>query len=202
MIAKFVIERGEVTADEVSWQLKTYTGWVITVGFRDVQFSKVWVGPAGQQMEWELLRSTEGVTDHVFTLGVLEPLSTLTATLQTASLKHYHSHSAIKELSWLRCSISLYIPFDHRTDIELKGSVAQCGGFGANDTAKQNNYSILSTRFLFCMISGFCHEVDEIYALLGYCAVYSGVFILLTMWGAFILLTMWGVFILLTMFHC
>jgi hypothetical protein len=50
---------------------------------------------------------------------------------------------------------------------QLKGLVAQYGGFGANATAKQNNYFVLPTRFLFCMISGFCRKVDdEIYALL------------------------------------
>jgi len=121
MLAKFVIETGQVTANEVSWKLKTYTGWIITEGFRDVQFSKVWAGPAGQQMEWELLRSTEGVTDHVVTLGVLEPLSTLTVTIETASLKYYQPHRAIKELSWLRCSISLYFPSDHRKSIAAEG---------------------------------------------------------------------------------
>jgi hypothetical protein len=121
MLAKSVIETGQVTANEVSWQLKTYVGWVITEGFMDVQFSKLWVGPAGQQMEWELLTSTEGVTDHVVTLGVLEPPSTLTVTLETASLKHYQLHSAIKELFWLRCSISLYIHFEHRTNITAEG---------------------------------------------------------------------------------
>jgi len=122
MLANFVIGTGQVTADEVSWKLNTYAGWVITEGFRDVQFSKLWVGPAGQQMEWELLRSTEGVTDHVVTLDVLERLSTMTITLETASLKHYRPHSAIKELSWPRCNISsLYIPFDHRTNIIAEG---------------------------------------------------------------------------------
>jgi hypothetical protein len=65
--------------------------------------------------------------------------------------------------------------------LQLKGSVAQCGGFGANGTAKRDNYSVLPTSFLFCVISGFCHEVDEIYAFLGYYAVYCGIFILLTM---------------------
>jgi hypothetical protein len=41
MLAKSVIETGQVTANEDSWQLKTYAGWVITEGFRDVQFSKL-----------------------------------------------------------------------------------------------------------------------------------------------------------------
>ena len=59
---------------------------------------------------------------------------------------------------------------------QLKGSVAQYVEFGANATAKHNNFSVLPTRFLFCMISGICREVGEIYALLGYalhCGVYS-----------------------------
>jgi len=41
MLANFVIGTGQVTADEVSWKLNTYAGWVITEGFRDVQFSKL-----------------------------------------------------------------------------------------------------------------------------------------------------------------
>jgi hypothetical protein len=51
MIAELVIETGQVTVNEVSWKLKTYEGWVMIEGFRDVQISKVSAGPAGQKME-------------------------------------------------------------------------------------------------------------------------------------------------------
>jgi hypothetical protein len=46
MLAKFIIETGQVTANEVSWKLKTYTGWIITEGFRDVsRWSESCLGP-------------------------------------------------------------------------------------------------------------------------------------------------------------
>jgi hypothetical protein len=47
MLAKFIIETVQVTANNVSCKLKTYKGWIRTEGFRDVQFGKACVGQMG-----------------------------------------------------------------------------------------------------------------------------------------------------------
>jgi hypothetical protein len=62
--------------------------------------------------------------------------------------------------------------------LNTKGLQFSSPEFSKIDTLKPA-YSKIFLTCTLCMISGFCCEVDEIYTLLGYYTVYSGISLLM-----------------------